>query len=84
VQPWNAHQSQVAAADEQAAAYQALLATFSGEEWWAGVFWWTWRIQHHYAISPSEELDYSVRGKPAESVLRQWWAPAATQSRRTA
>lgn len=56
---------------EQAAAYQALLAAFSGQPWWAGVFWWVW-------ITPpdvdAEPLDYSPRGKTAEAVLRQWWS----------
>lgn len=56
---------------EQAAAYQALLTTFSGKPWWAGVFWWVW-------ITPpdtiAEPLDFSPRGKMAETVLRQWWS----------
>ncbi|MGB3483054.1 MAG: hypothetical protein WBB07_12660 [Mycobacterium sp.] len=57
---------------EQAAAYQALLATFSDEPWWEGVHWWVW-------ITPpgteAEPLDYSPRGKLAEGVVRRWWVP---------
>lgn len=71
--PWNAHQSRQPAQAEQSAAYEALLATFHGQPWWAGVFWWTWAIQHRHEIDPPESLDYSVRGKLAESVLRRWW-----------
>lgn len=71
--PWNAAQSRRPAEDEQAAAYQALLATFTGQPWWAGVFWWTWEVHHRYRIDPTEDLDYSVRGKLAEAVLRRWW-----------
>jgi hypothetical protein len=71
--PWDAKQSGQRAEDEQASAYQALLATFSGQPWWAGVFWWTWNIQHTSQIDPAEDLDHSVRGKLAESVLRRWW-----------
>jgi hypothetical protein len=56
---------------EQAAAYQALLATFSDRPWWAGVFWWVW-ITPPY--TQAEPLDFSPKGKAAESVIRQWWA----------
>lgn len=56
---------------EQAAAYRALLATFSAQPWWNGVYWWVW-------ITPPstqpEPLDFSPKGKEAEAVLRQWWA----------
>jgi hypothetical protein len=56
---------------EQAAAYQALLATFSDQEWWAGVYWWVWN-----ALPDNGEhtLDYSPRGKAAEWVIRGTWA----------
>lgn len=77
--PWDAHLTEQPAQDEQAAAYEALLATFSGQPWWAGVFWWTWGIQHRYSIDPSPALDHSVRGKLAESVLRKWWGRAPLQ-----
>lgn len=56
---------------EQAAAYQALLATFSQQPWWEGIYWWVW-------ITPpdneAEPLDFSPRGKTAEAVIRRWWA----------
>jgi hypothetical protein len=74
--PWDENVADQPAQDEQAAAYQALLATFSGQRWWAGVFWWTWRVQHRYSVHPAEELDHSVRGKLAESVLGKWWGKA--------
>ena len=56
---------------EQAAAYQALLATFSDEPWWEGVYWWVW---HHLPDNGDDPLDYSPRGKVAEWVIRRWWA----------
>jgi hypothetical protein len=58
------------AQDEQAAAYQALFATFSGQPWWAGVFWWSWWT----TTGVYDPLDHAVHGKLAESVLRRWWA----------
>ena len=56
---------------EQAAAYQSLLATFSEEAWWDGVYWWVWN-----ALPDSEganTFSYSPRGKAAEGVIRKWW-----------
>lgn len=73
--PWNARMSQRPAQDEQAAAYQALLATFTGQPWWAGVFFWTWSVSHQHDIDPSAGLDHSVSGKVAQTVLFNWWAP---------
>jgi hypothetical protein len=70
VEPWNNSQSTTPAQDEQAAAYQALLATFSGQPWWAGVFWWSWWTDR----GVYDPLDYPVQGKLAESLLRNWWA----------
>jgi len=56
---------------EQAAAYQALLATFGGERWWAGVYWWVWNALPD--DGSDHATNYSPRGKAAESVIREWW-----------
>jgi hypothetical protein len=56
---------------EQAAAYQALLAAFSDQAWWAGVYWWVWNA---LPDNGGHALDYSPRGKAAERVIRGWWA----------
>ena len=42
VEPWNNQYSSTPSQQEQAAAYEALFATFSGQPWWAGTFWWSW------------------------------------------
>jgi hypothetical protein len=73
--PWSATVSRQPAQDEQAAAYQALLATFTGQAWWAGVFWWVWSVEDGRGAGQLTAIDHSVRGKTAESVLRRWWAP---------
>lgn len=59
---------------EQAAAYEALLATFTPRTWWAGVHWWMWDDWPGSATTP-RELAYTPRGKPAEQVIRRWWRP---------
>lgn len=74
--PWSASISRQPAEAEQAAAYDAMLSTFTGQPWWAGVFFWTWRVSHRYEIEPPPALDHSVDGKAAADVLRAWWAPA--------
>ena len=57
--------------NEQAAAYQSLLAAFSDQPWWDGVYWWVWNA---LPDTEAEPLDYSPRGKAAEGVIRRWWA----------
>jgi hypothetical protein len=56
---------------EQAAAYQALLATFSGQPWWEGVYWWIWNALPD--DGSDHATNYSPRGKAAEQVIRDWW-----------
>jgi hypothetical protein len=61
------------APDEQAAAYRALLDSFTGRDWWAGVCWWMWDDWPGSGETPAE-LAYTPHGKPAEEVLREKWA----------
>jgi len=76
VEPWNNQYSSTPSQQEQAAAYEALLATFSGQPWWAGTFWWSWWSDNGlYA-----RLDLAIGGKLAESVLRNWWASTPSPS----
>jgi hypothetical protein len=58
---------------EQAAAYRALLDSFEGRRWWAGVSWWMWDDWPDSGETPAR-LAYTPHGKPAERVLRDKWA----------
>jgi hypothetical protein len=58
---------------EQAAAYRALLDSFTGRDWWAGVCWWMWDDWPGSGETPAG-LAYTPHGKPAEGVLREKWA----------
>lgn len=58
---------------EQAAAYRALLDSFEGRAWWAGVCWWMWDDWPGSGETPAR-LAYTPHGKPAEEVLRRKWA----------
>jgi hypothetical protein len=69
--PWSWTTSSTPDPAEQAAAYQALLASMDGQRWWAGVFWWVWAVPP--GEKTSDPLGYTPRGKPAETVVRRWW-----------
>ncbi|TDB84607.1 hypothetical protein E1264_24040 [Actinomadura sp. KC216] len=73
-EPWAWAISRVNGAAEQAAAYEALLASCTGRSWWAGVHWWMWDDWPGAAETPPD-LSYSPHGKPAERILRRWWRP---------
>jgi Glycoside Hydrolase Family 113 len=77
VEPWNNQYSRTPSQQEQAAAYEALFATFSGQPWWAGTFWWSWWTDTG-VYSP---LDLAIGGKLAESVVRNWWASTASSGK---
>jgi hypothetical protein len=70
--PWAWDASQAADQEEQAAAYEALLQTFEGERWWAGVHWWVWSALP--VTDADTSRDFSVRGKAAQGVLRDTWS----------
>jgi hypothetical protein len=57
---------------EQAAGYEALLAGFRNESWWAGVFWWVWDVMPRG--SRDDALDYTPQDKAAEKVVLRWWS----------
>jgi hypothetical protein len=57
---------------EQAAAYEALLAVFSTQRWWAGVMFWMWDDWPGSEAVP-RSLAYTPRGKPAEEVARRYF-----------
>lgn len=61
----------------QSDAYQALLETFEGQSWWAGVVWWEW------TLSNGNDMSYSPRNKVAEQLLKSWyvdgWRPSSAQ-----
>jgi hypothetical protein len=73
--PYDWTQSAIADEREQAAAYEALLRTFWGRPWFAGVHWWMW--DDFPGGDEDQSVDYTPRGKSAEQVLRRWWRPSS-------
>ncbi len=72
VEPWNWTVSNVRSDAEQAAGYQAVFETFWNEPWFAGIHWWMWT--DFSGAGEDQAKDYTPHGKPAEAVLRQYWA----------
>jgi len=56
---------------EQADAYQAVMETFDGLSWFAGIFWWYWGTDP--TAGGSDDDDYTPFRKPAERILRKWY-----------
>jgi hypothetical protein len=80
-QPWNGQVSKVVDLQEQADLYQALFETFFNQDWFAGVFWWSWETDPLQG-GPCDTTD-TPHDKPAEAVLRTWYGappkPASTE-----
>lgn len=74
--PWSGDVSKQVAKDEQAAAYDALLTAFTGQPWWAGVFFWMWAVSAEHGVLRPTALDHAIWGKPAEAVVQKWWKPS--------
>lgn len=73
--PWDfEHKDLPIDQDEQAAFYDACLATFGKEEWFGGMFWWDWST---YIYNDKETADkdngFNIHLKKAEEVLKKWY-----------
>ena len=75
-QPWNAYDSSPKNYEAQRNAYESLFSTCWNESWFAGGFSWKW-FDERTEPDVSFETDYTPQGKPAASVLRNWYAKSA-------
>ena len=57
--------------DEQANFYESCMRAMWEEDWFAGFFWWDW-----YTRLPNRqpEMGFSIVGKKAETVVKEWYA----------
>jgi len=63
--------------EEQANYMEASFRTFTEVEGWMGLLWWKWdetQDRPHYAGDPNGDKGFTVQGKPAEEVMRRWFA----------
>jgi hypothetical protein len=70
VHPWDYTSRNAVDLEEQRRCYAAFVAAWEGEPSLAGVFWWNW-----FGPGGARDTYYTPRGKPAEAVLRKWYAP---------
>lgn len=66
-EPWNYNATGDEDPTEQEQAYEALFRTFWAKPWFGGLFLWKWNI------GTGDSDDYSPQGKPAESVMANWF-----------
>jgi hypothetical protein len=69
--PWAWQQSATIDLQEQADCYQAVLETFWGKPWFAGIYWWNWDTDP--AKGGPNDPDYTPFGKLAEEVLKAYY-----------
>ncbi|MFA6954426.1 MAG: glycoside hydrolase TIM-barrel-like domain-containing protein [Thermoanaerobaculia bacterium] len=61
--------------DTQARCFQALFQTFWTEPWFGGAYIWKWYPEGK-ASRKDTATDFTPQGKPAENVIRSWYAKA--------
>jgi hypothetical protein len=72
--PWDETREAPVDLEEQARAYRAFAAAWSGVDALRGVYFWNW-----FGFGGPDDGDYTPRGKPAAEVIRSWYA--ASESR---
>ena len=62
--------------EEQANYLDAVLSSFSGEPWWAGLYWWKWDEQQKRPQyeDPAGDKGFTIAGKPAAEVMKRWYS----------
>ena len=79
ITPWNYFRNQratPAGLEEQRRLYQAFVEVWGASPGLAGVFWWEWKAD----AGGAGDFGYTPKGKPAERVLREWFAACARVS----
>ena len=73
--PWDFKYRPDAPYDEQEQAdfYQSAMETMWEEPYFRGFFWWDWKAVLPPAEKASENKDFTIYGKKAESVLKEWY-----------
>jgi hypothetical protein len=59
---------------EQANFYEAAFRVFWDEPWFCGYSWWDWKVKLYKKEDAEKNKEFCIYGKPAEQVLRTWYA----------
>lgn len=57
---------------DQARCYEAVFSSLYGQRWCAGIYWWKWPSFLEYG--GPDNSDFTPNAKPAEAVVRSWFA----------
>ena len=82
VYPWNYYQNMQASPEgheEQRRLYEAFLQVWDGSPGLLGVCWWEWTA----APGGPGDFNYTPRNKPAEQILRRWFAEGKGAAQRS-
>ena len=75
--PWDwGHRDLPYDGDEQARFYESAFRTFFNEPWFCGFAWWDWPARLYPKEQAAGNRGFCCYGKPAEQVLRTWYAKA--------
>lgn len=64
---------------EQALCYQAVIRTFDGKPWFAGIYWWNWEPDP--TLGGPADTGYTPQKKPAESIIEHWYGGESLQKK---
>jgi len=73
-EPWEWQSSPALDLQEQANGYQATFQALWMQPWLAGLFWWDWEADLTHG--GAQDRGYTPWGKPAEAIVRRYYAPA--------
>mmetsp|Transcript_14313 Transcript_14313/g.33433 ORF Transcript_14313/g.33433 Transcript_14313/m.33433 type:complete len:350 (-) Transcript_14313:119-1168(-) len=63
--------SQVDNPEAQVVAYEALFESFYPQDWFLGVYWWSWGADP--TEGGSQDRSFTPKGKPASDVMKKWY-----------
>ncbi len=69
--PWEFNGGGDVDLEEQASAYEALLATMTQRAWWDGAFWWNWETDP--SAGGDQSLGFTPQNKPAAEIVRRYY-----------
>jgi hypothetical protein len=69
--PWAWSNAGTVDLHEQALCYRAVLESFWGQPWLAGIYWWNWDTDPEQG--GVEDAGYTPHGKPAETILEAYY-----------
>ncbi|MBN1343139.1 MAG: hypothetical protein JXQ73_10690 [Phycisphaerae bacterium] len=80
IEPWNYYHKQEATGkglEEQRACYEAFMRSWSDVPQVGGVIWWEWTTYG----GGKDCYNYTPKGKPAEGLLREWFAKKCAKTK---